>query len=210
MTRRTFFSFGFTIACLLVFSACIGNSSAPGTTYYYTLSYASKARIPAQRLPYVLRVNRFSVSPPFNTQGIVYADKGPHRNTYTYHHWIASPGELLSYFLARDLEYSDGFIAVLPADTSQPATHDVYGWVEEFIELDNHNPWQASVRIHITLASASEPDPSRRILMQKRYRHTTNCTAKTPTALAEAMSISVAKIFETIVIDLHSRLAFDR
>jgi ABC-type uncharacterized transport system auxiliary subunit len=198
-----------TVACLLVLTGCIGNASAPGTVYYYAIDYTREAPSAPSRLPVVLRINRFSVSPPFNTQRIVYAEKDLHRNTYAYHHWIAQPGELLSYLLARDLDYCDGFQAVVPADATQPATHDVYGWVEEFIEIDHHNPWQASVRIHITLASALNPDPGRRVLMQKRYSQKADCKAKTPAALAQAMSVAVASIYKKVVHDIHSRLETD-
>jgi ABC-type uncharacterized transport system auxiliary subunit len=196
-------------ACMMALTGCMGNASAPSTVYYYTLDYASEAPSAPSRLPVVLRVNRFTVSPPFNTQRIVYAEKNLHRNTYAYHHWIAQPGELLSYLLARDLDYCDGFRAVLPADATQPATHDVYGWVEEFMEIDDHNPWQAAISVHITLASALNHDASRRILTQKRYSRKADCKAKTPAALAEAMSAAVASIYKEVVQDIHSRLHTD-
>lgn len=197
------------LACMLVLTGCIGNVSAPSTVYYYTLDYTSEAPSAPSRLPVVLRLNRFSVSPPFNTQRIVYAEKNLHRNTYAYHHWIAQPGELLSDLLARDLDYCDGFRAVLPTGATQPATHDVYGWVDKFIEIDDHSPWQASISVHITLASASDPDASRRILMQKRYSQKADCKAKTPAALAEAMSVAVASIYKEVVHDIHERLKSD-
>jgi ABC-type uncharacterized transport system auxiliary subunit len=210
MRRQTRIALVMTMfAYMLVLIGCVGNASTPGTVYYYTLDYQSEAPNAPSRLPVVLRVNRFSVSPPFNTQRIVYAEKNLHRNTYAYHHWIAQPGELLSYLLTRDLEYYNGFRAVLPADAIQPATHDVYGWVEEFIEIDDHNPWQASVRIHITLASALDPDASRRILMQKRYSQKADCKEKTPAALAQAMSVAVASIYKKVVYDIHTRLKTD-
>jgi ABC-type uncharacterized transport system auxiliary subunit len=190
----------------MVLTGCIGNASVPSTVYYYTLDYKSESPNAPSRLPFVLRVNRFSVSPPFNAQRIVYAEKNLHRNTYAYHHWIAQPGELLSYLLARDLDYYGGFRAVLTPDATQPATHDVYGWVEEFIEIDDHSPWQASIIVHITLASALDPDASRRILMQKRYSQKADCTAKTPAALAQAMSVAVASIYKEVVHDIYSRL----
>lgn len=206
MRRETPIVLGMIFACMLVLTGCIGNASAPSTVYYYTIDYDSEAPSAPSRLPVVLRVNRFSASPPFNTQRIVYAEKNLHRNTYTYHHWIAQPGELLSYLLARDLDYCDGFLAVLPADATQPATHDVYGWIEEFIEIDDHNPWQASISVHITLASALDPDASRRILMQKHYRQKAECKAKTPAALAQAMSAAVAFIYKDVVRDIYSHL----
>lgn len=199
----------FTIISSLMICACIGAPSTPKTIYYYTLDYPPDAAAPIRRLPVVLRVNRFSATPPFDTQRIVYAEKNLHRNTYAYHQWIATPAEILSYLLTRDLNYLDGFKAVLPADTTQPVTHDIYGWVEELIEIDTHTPWQASARIHITLASALDLEPSRRILMQKRYERTETCRAKNPAALAEAMSQAIAAIYADVVHDIHTRLAQD-
>ena len=194
------------VICMLSIAGCIGKPAAPNTVYYDARDYETDSVRAVRRLPVVLRVNRFSVSPPFNTQRIVYATKDLHRNSYPYHQWIAVPGDLLSYLLARDLEYFNGFAAVMPPDASQSATHEVYGWVEEFIENDTHNPWQASVRIHITLASALDPDPGRRIVMQKRYHQTADCKAKTPAALAEAMSNAVAAIYREAVKDIHAGL----
>jgi ABC-type uncharacterized transport system auxiliary subunit len=209
MKRRKAVCLAFTIISSLMICACIGAPSTPKTIDYYTLDYPPHAAAPIRRLPVVLRVNRFSAAPPFDTQRIVYAEKNLHRNTYAYHQWIATPGEILSYLLTRDLNHLDGFKAVLPDDTTQPASHDVYGWVEELIEIDTHTPWQASARIHITLASALDPEPSRRILMQKRYERTEPCRAKNPAALAEAMSQAIAAIYADVVHDIHARLAQD-
>lgn len=199
----------FTIIVSLMIGACIGTPSTPKTIYYYTLDYPPPSAAPIRRLPVVVHVNRFSVSPPFNTQRIVYTEKNLHRNTYVYHQWIAAPGEILSYLLARDLDCLDGFKAVLPAATTQPATHAVYGWVEELIEIDTHDAWQASLRIHISLASVLDPEPSRRILMQKRYDRIETCSAKNPAALAEAMSRAISVIYTQVVHDIHARLTHD-
>ena len=60
--------------------------------------------------------------------------------------------------------------------------------------------------ISITLMAEDEPDVSRRILFQRRYRAEESCTIKNPRALAEAMSRAMADLSEKIIRDIHGRL----
>lgn len=201
------FGFALWVCSLMVLTGCMGASEPPRTTYYYTLDYASAVDNLNQQLPLTLRVERFSVSPPFHTQRIIYAGKGAHRNSYAYHQWIAAPGELLPHFFVRDLRRSSGFKAVLPPDSSLYATHSLHGWVEEFIEKDNSTNWQAVATIHISLINKLNADPTQKIMFQKRYHAMVDCAAKTPEALAQAMGKAVARITATVTKDLHDRLS---
>jgi ABC-type uncharacterized transport system auxiliary subunit len=191
----------------ITLSACISGSKPSNPIYYYTLDYETPSVQMANHLPFTLRVERFSVSPPFNSQRIIYAHDGLQRNAYAYHQWIVAPGELLPYFLARDLRQTNGFRAVLTPDASLSATHSLHGWVEQLIEKDDSPHWQAAAIIHITLISNLDKDPTRKILLQKRYSATAPCKTKTPEALAEAMSSAVAEISQAITKDVHDRLS---
>jgi ABC-type uncharacterized transport system auxiliary subunit len=191
----------------LVCSACMGNSRPPQPIYYFTLGYEAPAVSLAPQLPCTLRVERFGASPPFHSQRIVYAQRGLQRNAYAYHQWIAAPADLLSYFLARDLRESGGFQAVLTPDAALSATHSLHGWVEEFIEKDDAAQWQASATIHLTLISNLDHDPTRKILLQKRYHAAAPCKVKTPEALAEAMSRVAGKVSQDIIKDVYGRLS---
>lgn len=186
--------------------SCMGQSAATQPIYYYTLAYEPQLTPHTATLPWVLRVHRFSVSPVFNTQRMIYADKGLHRNSYGYHQWIAPPGQLLPFLLVRDLRQTNGYQAVLTPDASMPATHHIHGWLEQFLEEDASDPPQAHVRIHITLVSAHETDPSKRVMLQKSYQAQTPCLDATPGALALAMSKAVAQINQTVVQDIYKRL----
>jgi ABC-type uncharacterized transport system auxiliary subunit len=188
-------------------SACMSPSNPPKPTYYYTLNYPlTNTRLNPQ-LPAVLRIERFAVSPPFHTQRIIYAGKGHHRNAYAYHQWIAPPGEMLPYFLARDFSKTNGFKAVLTPNTSLAATHSLHGWVEEFIEDDGSKEGAAVAAIHITLVNNLNIDPTGKILLQKRYHARVPCLSATPAALAESMSTAVAKISAEIARDVYSQLS---
>lgn len=207
MTRRFIIHALLFLLLTPLFWACMGQSKPSNPIYYYTIDYEPRLPTYDTPLPWVLRVHHFSVSPPFNTQRIIYADKGLHRNSYGYHQWIVSPGESLPFLLARDLSHANGFKAVLTPDATLPATHDLYGWVEKFVEQDTVNPRQAFVRCHITLVSTLGGDPSKRILLQKSYQAKSPCEGKTPGALAKAMSVAVATINQAVVQDTYHRLA---
>lgn len=187
--------------------ACMGRSNPPQPIYYYTLGYESSGISLSPQLPCTLRVERFSASPPFNSQRIIYAHRGLRRNSYAYHQWIAAPADLLSFFLARDLRESGGFQAVLTPDAALSATHSLHGWVEEFIEKDDAAQWQAAATIHVTLISNLDHDPTRKILLQKRYHAAAPCKAKTPESLAEAMSRVVGKVSQNVIKDVYGRLS---
>lgn len=186
---------------------CMGASSATQPVYYYTLDYAPAPRGFVKPLPWVLRVERFTASPPFNSQRIVYADKGLHRNAYTHFQWVAQPGELLAYSLARDLRRTEAFQAVYAPDGGSPPTHLVTGWVEEFVEEDFVQPPQASVKVNISLISVREPDPVRRILFQKSFSAKAPCTESTPAALSVAMSAAAAQISSAVIEEICSHLS---
>jgi ABC-type uncharacterized transport system auxiliary subunit len=198
---------GLTVLLVLALSACMPQSKSPKATYFYTLDYPPPSTRLDHQLPAVLRIERFAVSPPFKTQRIFYAGKGGHRNSYAYHQWIAAPGELLPYFLVRDLRKTNGFKAVLTPGTSLSATHSLHGWVEEFIEKDVQKNGTAVATIHISLINNLNGDPAAKIMLQKRYHASVLCRSKTPAALAESMSKAVSKISSEIARDIHHRLS---
>lgn len=183
-------------------------STAPNSQpiYYYTLDYPAPADTNISMLPVALRVERFSVSPPFDSQRMIYADKGLHRNSYAHHQWVAQPGELVPYLIARDLLSVGGFSSVLTPDAALEPSHIINGWIEEFIEDDRPGTWQACICLHITLSDALNHNPAERILLQKTYRTVESCRDNSPGAFAEAMSIAVARISETLGRDVYQHL----
>lgn len=194
------------IALLFMLAACAG-SKAGKPTYYYTLDYPSPVPMENSKLMNVLRVDRFAATPPFHTQRIIYADKGLHRNAYAHFQWIAAPGEMLAFFLGRDLRSSEAFKAVLSPDATVLPTHIIKGWVETFLEEDFTSRGQASLKLSITLMDARETDVSRRVIFQKSYAAKRECTAKTPAALAAAMSEAAAQISAQMVQDIYDALS---
>jgi len=195
--------------CLFIFTGGCLSATHPGNRMrYYTLDYAQTEKTDRPELPFVLRVERFTVAPLFNSDKIVYEEKRYRRDTYYYHKWRANPGDLATYFLTRDLQHSSLFKAVFSFDSMFPSTHEVEGTVDEFFELDEKNDsWKAVLHITLTLITEDEPDISKKILFQKQYREVEPCKRKNPAALAEAMSIAMSRLSETAIVDIYQHLS---
>ena len=182
---------------------CSGMGKPPERIDYYVLEYESPRFQGRKPVEDVIRLERFSVAPSYNTERIVYRESAFERNTYNYHRWRANPGDMVGYFLARDLRESGLFRAVLPQETRFAATCALEGIVEEFYERDGEERWEAVLALSITLIVEGEPDVSRRVLHQKAYREVEPCDRKNPRSVSEAMSRAMARASKRIVTDLH-------
>ncbi|MCP4666921.1 MAG: hypothetical protein GY849_11195 [Deltaproteobacteria bacterium] len=191
----------------VLFSACISLKQPSKKIDFYTLEYDAPYMTGLERLPVVLGVERFSVAPTYNSNHIMYRDHAFKRDSYSYHKWRNNPGDLVAYFLGRDLQQSGLFKAVLPGDSRLPSSHMVEGAVDEFLEWDLENRWNAVLTISITLIAGDEPDTSKRILFQKTYGAKKACKHRNPQALAEAMSLAMKDVSRKIVKDIHSHLS---
>ena len=173
---------------------------------YYTLEY-DPPEIPGYSpVQHVLKVSRFTVSPDYNTNQIIYRDKSFQRDSYAYHRWHANPGDLVTSFLSRDLRESGLFKAVLLFNSKIKPTIIIDGTVDEFYEYDAVEDWRAVLSLTITLIKEDEPDISKRIMLQKSYQVSEKCKDKRPEALAEAMSSAMSQISETIISDVYNSL----
>ena len=198
------------LGVLLVVVGCGGSSGSARPMYYYTLDYSPPSVTMDRPLPFVVRVERFTAAPPFDTQRIMYADKGLHRNAYASSRWVAPPGDMLAYLLARDLQRARAFQAVIAPDEILSPTHVVKGWVEHFVEEGDARPAQAAMRVNITLLDSRIADPVARILYQSSYSAQVPLAERTPAALADAMSAAASAMTAEIVHDIYDELAANR
>jgi cholesterol transport system auxiliary component len=194
------------IVLLLFFGSCLKLKHPSNKIAFYTLEYDPPQIGNLSPLPSVIRMDRFSVAPTYNTDRIVYKDRSFKRETYVYHKWRANPGDLVTYFLARDIKRSGIFKAVLTYDSRFPSSYVLEGSVDEFFESDTEGTWRAVLSLSITLMKEHEPDISKRILFQKTFRAKKSCKQRNPTALAEAMSRAMAEVSEKIIIDIYDYL----
>lgn len=187
---------------LIVFGCAVPQKRSARHVDYYTLEYPPPKAAVRAPVPAVLAVHLFQVAPAYNTNKIVYREKEFVRNTYNYHKWRANPAEMVSYFLARDLQQSAVFKAVFTPDQSQPVTHILTGVVDEFFEHDSDQKWDAVLSVSVTLLKAKEPDISRKVVSQKEYHVRKPCEHKNPQALAAAMSLAMAELSQMVLDDI--------
>lgn len=201
--RKIFYIF---MSLILFIPGCISLKKPVIKIDYYTLEYDSPEVAFKSQLPFVVRIERFRVAPVYNSNRIVYSEQKFKRAAYNYHRWRSSPGDLVTYFLARDMHKSNLFKAVLTYDTGFLSSHAIEGVVDEFYEQDEKDLWQAVLSVSITLVREGEPDISKRVLSQKKYTAREACEQKTPLALTKAMSSAMAKLSEMIITDIYNCL----
>ena len=191
-------------ACFFfLLSSCMSFNNPSNKIDFYTLEYDPPKINGLQPLPSVIRTERFSVAPIYNTNRIIYRDKSFQRESYVYYRWRANPGDLVTYFLGRDITDSGLFKAVLPYDSRFPFAYMLTGSVDEFLEWDMKQSWEAVLALSITLIDEREPDISKRIIFQKTYRAQEPCQRKNPHALAVAMSQAMSRVSEEIIKDTY-------
>ncbi|MFC1823767.1 ABC-type transport auxiliary lipoprotein family protein [Thermodesulfobacteriota bacterium] len=206
LNKRLSIVLGFVI---LFLSSCSGLGKPANKIEYYTLEYDFHRFEGYDPLSLAIKVERFSVAPLYNTNRIIYRDKSFKRKAYVYHMWQANPGDLVSYFLSRDMRKSGLFKAVLPGDSRLPSEYLLEGSVDEFFEWDEDEGWKAILTLTVTLMIENEPDVSKRILFQKTYGARESCQEKTPGALAEAMSKAMAKVTTQIIREIYPSLKIE-
>ena len=182
------------LVLLLLFGACINLKQPQNKIEFYTLEYDPPQIAERNPLPLVIRMDRFSVAPTYNSHRIIYRDRSFKRDAYVYYKWRANPGDLVTYFLSRDTKQSGLFKAVLTHDSRFPSSHSLEGSVDEFFQWEMDEIWKAVLTVSITLMAENEPDITKRVLYQKTYRSQEACGEKNPRSLAEAMSGAMSKI----------------
>ena len=196
------------LLCLtLPLAACLKLKQPKNKIEYYTLEYDPPVVSYHQALPYVIRVQQFSISPIYNSNHIIYRDKSYKRQAYAYYKWRANPAKFITYYLSRDLKESGLFKAVLPGDSRLAPSYLLEGTVDDFLEKDGENTWEAVLAVSIAFMDEKKTDISQKVLFQKTYRTSKPCRQKNPRELAAAMSLAMSEISGKIINDLYNILA---
>ena len=190
----------------ILFGACVSLKQPVNKIEYYTLEYPPPQIKTLHPLPYVIRMDRFTVAPPYNTSQIIYRDQSFKRNAYVYYRWQTNPGATVTTLLKRDIKNSGLFKAVLNPGSRFSSQYMIEGTVDEFFEWDTQNAWKAILTVSIILTQKNKYDIKNRILYQKTYRKAEICRQKKPKAVAEAMSQALSKISEEMIIDVYDCL----
>ena len=190
----------------ILFGACVSLKQPVNKIEYYTLEYPPPQIKTLHPLPHVIRMDRFTVAPPYNTSQIIYRDQSFKRNAYVYYRWQTNPGATVTTLLKRDIKNSGLFKAVLNPGSRFSSQYMIEGTVDEFFEWDTQDAWKAILTVSIILTEKNKNDIKNSILYQKTYRKAEICQQKKPKAVAEAMSQALSKISEEMIIDVYDCL----
>lgn len=196
----------FVSICLLVLllagSGCAGNGQFQNELHFYTLEYDAPAVTDCAPVPAVIRVDTFGVAPAYNSDRIIYREGTFQRDAYFYHRWRANPGILVAGFLERDLEHSGLFAAVVTENSKVQPGYWIEGHVEEFLEWDRNEGWEAVLAVNVVLVADTAPERPDDVLFQKTFRAQKPCASKKPQALAKAMSEAMAEVSKAVMGDV--------
>ncbi len=188
----------------LVLCACLSLKESGKKIEFYNLEYNPPEKVDSlYAFPLVIRIERFSVAPDYNTKHIVYRDRAFIRNTLTYHQWRDNPGDLVTHFLYRDLKQSGLFKTVLAPESGEPFSHILEGSVDEFFQWDAEENLRAVLFISINLSEKNEKDAHKKPLFQGTYSTSKTFKQKGPGFFAEAMSAAMKEISGKIIEDLY-------
>jgi ABC-type uncharacterized transport system auxiliary subunit len=187
------------ILVLLSCCACSSFKQPAQQINYYTLEYEPPQVQGITTLPYVLKVERFSVSPMYNTLQVIYRDRSFRREAYPYEKWRASPGDLVTDYLGRDFKNSGLFKAVAPYESRVAPSLIMEGSVDEFFEWDSEDGWKAVLTVSTVLLRHPEPDLSKRIIFQKTFHAVKPCRKRNIESLSEAMSEAMAEVSAQVI-----------
>jgi ABC-type uncharacterized transport system auxiliary subunit len=199
------------ILWLLCFSillgACVSLKHTDKKLKFYDLEYQPLSISGnLDPLPVALRIERFHVSPAYNTNRIICRDISFKQDRYVNHQWKSNPGAMVTYLLGRDLKESGLFKVVLSHESGSPFTHILEGSVDEFFEWHTQKNWKGVLILSITFFSQVERDAQRTVLFHKTYSTSKPCQKKDPGALAEAMSKAMQEISVEIIEDVYDAL----
>jgi ABC-type uncharacterized transport system auxiliary subunit len=188
---------------MLTLAGCSAARTTAPDVRYYTLEYQSPT-LTGPQAKAVIALNRFGVAPEFNTGKIVYRDLSFGRQEYAYHQWRSTPQALAADYLRRDLQQSGLFLAVNQPGSSLPATHQLEGMVEEWMEVDGEDRWLATASLTITLLDLRARAIPEQVLFQRTYRGSEPAAKKNPGSVVEAMSRVMRALSGRIIADVHA------
>lgn len=176
------------VLCLL--GGCFGGGQVPESRYY-VLEYEEGTSInAADGLDVVVGVDAFATQPLYRDRRVAYRVSGVEMAYYPYRYWAAPPGELVASQLARHLRQQKVVKAVLESPFEIQPDWIVTGRVQRFEEVDRGPSWAAVCEISVRIESYLD----REVIAEETWREEVPTRARTPDAVATAMSEAVHAI----------------
>ena len=198
----------FVFSGALALSACVGRTPNPNADIqYYTLETTSPLLKDLSPLPVAIRVEKFDVSALYDTDRLIYRESAFKRNAYNYHRWRVNPGAMVTDILVRDMVVSELFDSIRISGSRFAADYVLEGTVEQFLELDQEENWQAALTLIVALIKEATPDRNAVPAFQRRYEAVETCRNENPKAVVEALSRAMAAVSEQIIRDIHRHVS---
>ena len=185
----------------MIMGGCTNIKHAPLEIHYYTLEYDPPRPVETNPLPYIVKIEQFQSSPLYDSNRIIFKKEDFTRDEYTYHKWRANPGELVSFYLARDFSDTGRFQAALSYESTLPYSHLITGVVEDFY-LQKGDTSKAVLSIAVNLVEGKRSGQGNAILMQKKYRLGIESQTDGPQGFARAMSTAMQQGSAEILKDI--------
>ncbi len=173
---------------------------------HYVLEYPSPKMEGIQRFNELLKVERFSVSPTFNSTAMVYRENPFGRDAYHYERWRVNPGDMVTDLIVRDLRNSGLFRAIFSYHGGEETRFLLEGQVEEFLELEEKDSWKATLGVHITFLDLTKKERAEKAVFQRSYRFVELFAEKTPEGLAGGMSKAMERFSRQLIQDLEQAM----
>jgi cholesterol transport system auxiliary component len=173
---------------------------------HYSLEYPSPRMEGIQRFNELIKVERFSVSPAFNSTAMIYRENPFGRDAYHYERWRVNPGDMVTDLIVRDLRNSGLFRAIFSYHDVEETRLLLEGQVEEFLELEEKDSWKAMLGVTITFLDLMKKEPAEKVVFQRSYRFVELFAEKTPEGLAGGMSKAMERFSKQLIRDLEQAM----
>ena len=171
----------------------------------WTLEYQAPQPAPV-KLAAEIKLVRFQAYQAYLDPEMIYRPAPNERGIYHYNRWLASPADLVGDFLLRDLRAEGALTAVYSNRQPQRPRFKLEGGVEEFLEVDSEEAWQAKLKVNLTLLDTKQEQVTKRLLFQRTYAFSSKMPQKDPAGLAQAMSQAMAQFSDQARADIYKAI----
>lgn len=186
-------------------AGCFGGGNPP-LIRQYVLEYPPPQGGGQPLVEATARVERFSADRIFMGQAMLYR-QGPFlRESYPLRRWRATPADMVTEFLRRDLREAALFRAVLGERDAEDVRFSLTGGVEAFLESDEGAIRKALFAVTITLLDGAKKETAGWVVFQKTYRLEAPVSGEGGAAMAAAMSSAMAELSKQVTADIASAL----
>ncbi len=194
------------ILLVIGLTGCIGGGAPTPHVRQYILEYPPPGIAQVAGTEALLKVERFSAARVHAGPAMLYRQGPFRRDAYHERRWRATPADMVTDFLQRDLRHAGLFRAVLAARDPEETRFVLMGGVDEFGEVTDGERQKAVLAAAVTLLDLSVREIPGRVVFQKNYRCEARFAQQGDADLAEAMSRAMAQFSAQVIADIDSAL----